>query len=127
MPSMNLTTSSIQEENNLLPSATTIIIKPFISYENSRKTTFLPKKSSLKRCKSSLSSSQSSLISASKHISTHQSHHRIKKHRLSTFKDLTRPIPNIKTSHENQSSNFLHSRTLLTIYQNKKTTHTHKS
>jgi hypothetical protein len=102
---------STQSQNNQSPLAITIIIKPFISSKDHRNDTSL----GIKKRKNS-----SSLQTTIKRISSCLSNQTLNKHRLSTFKDLTRSIPRSIHVNENQSSHILNSRTLLDIYQNKK-------
>ncbi|CAF0918904.1 unnamed protein product [Rotaria sordida] len=130
-PHMKPSMDSNQINNNQSrksPSAITIIIKPFISSEYSNR--YYEKEISLNKKLSSNKrkySSSSSLKSITKRISTSLSDKTLNKtyhkHRLSTFKDITRPILSNSTEinhNENKSSNILHSRTLLNIYRNKK-------
>jgi hypothetical protein len=115
IPSINFTIDSTQINNNQSnksSSAIMIIIKPFIASENYQKDISLDKKRK--------NSSSSFLKSPIKRISTCLSDQTVNKHRLSTFKDITRSIPIPTNFNENKSSNILNSRTLLDIYRNKK-------
>jgi len=112
IPPINFTIDSTQS-----PSTITIIIKPFISFENDQKDISLDKNSSIKKRKNSSSSSLKTTI---KRISPYLSDQTLNKHRLLTFKNLKRSVSPIINLNENQSLNILHSRTLLDIYRNKK-------
>ncbi|CAF3437150.1 unnamed protein product [Rotaria sp. Silwood1] len=131
-PPANISMESNQINNNQSrksPSAITIIIKPFIpsEYSNRYHQQEICFDKILSSNKRKYSSSSSSLKNITKRISTSLSDKTLNKtyykKRLSTFKDITRPIPQMSSEikhNENKPSDILHSRTLLNIYRNKK-------